>query len=156
MAKGTIIKTPARYITPDLIHGEEAVIHIISPKQHFLNLKFEEDNKSVNGVCYKPILSIDNIGKASIKEGLREEVAKIEDRIIDLGSLYTIYNYLFTLKNDEIYLVSTTLQGTSLGYDITREIAEEIGVPHIKPVWTGTLCQHVINAFIEPVFIQKK
>jgi hypothetical protein len=148
-----IIKKPNVYITPDLPEGDQAVIHIISPKQTFLNLKFEEGDLDIP---FKPFLSADNALDLEIKPKIKKAISKLEDRIVHLGAVYTCYHYLLTVKDNEVYLLSVSLTGLSLGYGITKEIAEKVDIKLYAPVYQGPFTQHVISVFTEDVFVQKR
>jgi hypothetical protein len=153
MKKNSIIKTPVVYITPDLKEGEDISIHVINSKQTFLNLKFEEGDFDV---LYKPILSTDNVIDLEKNPGLKKHIAIIEDKIVALGNLYTAYNYLLSLKNGEFYLLSVSLQGLALGFDITKEVADKIDLLVDKPIWDGVFTRRAVSAFIEDIFVQRK
>lgn len=151
--KKNVIKTPQRFITADLQEGEQAVIYCLNPKQKFINLKFQYDE---NNKYYKPIISTDNSTEIELNQVYSERLAELQAKIIILENLHTTYSYLFTIINNEFYLVSVSLHNMSLGYDITMEIAKQLEVKTLKPTWQGTFTNLIINAFTEDVFIQRK
>lgn len=148
----SIIKTPNIYITPDLVEGEPCAIHLLNKKQPFLTLKFEEGNFEIP---FKPILSVDN-SVDLIKTKLNKQISRIEDEIVGLGEVYTCYNYLLTVRDNEIYLLSLSLGGMSLGFEITCEVAETIKVKTYKAIFKGPYTNFLPSAFIEDIFIQKQ
>jgi hypothetical protein len=152
MNKKEIIQEPHIYITPDLEEGQLAVVHIVYNKQRFLNLIFKEEKKDM----IIPYVNTDKELNLETNLPLKEEIRKIEDRIVALGELFTCYNYLLTVKNGEIYLLSVSLTELSLGFDITKSIAEKINIKTLQPSWTGIYTTYTPAAFIEDIFIQKK
>ena len=151
--KRNIIKTPQRFITADLQEGEQAVIYCLTPKQKFINLKFQYDEKFN---YYKPIISTDSAIEVELNEKYKEQLIELQAKIILLENLHTTYNYLFTIINDEFYLISVSLHNMSLGYDITLEIAAQLSVKTLTPTWQGIYTTFVVNAFTEDIFIQRK
>ncbi len=148
-----IIKKPNVYITPDLPEGELCTVHIIGPKQSFLDLKFIEGDPDVP---FKPILSADKALDLDIKPKIKKQISLLEDRIIHLGAAYTSYSYLLTVKDNEVYLLSTSLKGLTMGFEITKEIAEATDIKMFPLVWSGPFTNHIISAFIEDIFVQKQ
>ena len=148
-----IIRTPQRFITADLQEGEQAVIYCLNPKQRFINLKFQYDEKFN---YYKPIISADNAVEVELNEKYKEQLIELQAKIIMLENLHTTYNYLFTIINSEFYLISVSLHNMSLGYDITMEIATQLGVKTLTPTWQGIYTNLIVNAFTEDIFIQRK
>ncbi len=151
--KKNIVKEPQRFITADLQEGEQAVIYCLNPKQRFVNMKFQYDEKHN---YYKPIISADNAVEVELNEKYKEQLVELQAKIIILENLHTTYNYLFTIINHEFYLVSVSLHNMSLGYDITLEIADQLNIKTLTPVWKGTYTSFVVNAFTEDIFIQRK
>lgn len=150
--KKTVITKPSVYITPDLLEGEAAVVYIIENKQTFLSLKFAEGTVDMP---FKPFLSKDNTLDLDKKPHLKKQIKLLEDRIVDLGVVYTCYHYFLTVKDNEIFLLSISLSKMSLGYEITKEVALKIGIQVFNPIWKGQYTQHVVNAFVEDIFIQR-
>jgi hypothetical protein len=148
-----IIKKPNVYITPDLPEGELCAIHIIAPKQAFLDLKFVEGDPDVP---FKPILSADKALDLEMKPKIKKQISLLEDRIIDLGAAYTCYSYLLTVRDNEVYLLSASLKGLTMGFAITKEIAEMADINIFPIVWSGPFTNHIISAFIEDIFVQKQ
>lgn len=150
----TTIKNPIRYKTPDLSEGEKAVVYILQPKQCFVNLKFQESD----GIQYKPNLIIGDSDSSCFQKNskTRKKLEEIEKRIVSLGSVYTCYSYLFTVKGNEVYLISMALETVTLGFDMVSVISKEIGVSALKPSWIGTYTQAAVTAFFEDIFIQRK
>jgi len=148
-----IVSKPNVYITPDLIEGEQCAIHIVGEKQTFLTLKFEEGSPDVP---YKPFLSADKQLDISAKPKLKKQIATYEDRIVDLGGVYTCYSYLLTVRDNMVFLLSVTIGGLSLGFEITKQIANKIDIPVYNSIWNGMYTSHISNAFVEDIFIQKK
>lgn len=148
----SIITNPNIYVTPDLLEGESAAIYIIANKQTFLSLKFTEGDGEIP---FKPFLSKDNTLDLDKKPALKAQIKLLEDRIVNLGVVYTCYHYFLTVRGNNIYLLSTSLSKMSLGYEITKEIAAKVEIEVYKPIWTGTYTPHVVSAFVEDVFIQK-
>ena len=153
MGSNSVIKVPQVYITPDLKEGESVAVHTIYPKQTFLNLKFEEGG-TLNST-YQSVLSVDDFKILDNEPELKKRISEIEGRVISLGNLYTAYSYLLVIKNKDIRLLSTTLKGLALGYEITKEISEKIEIPVDTPSWIGMFTRANIYAFVEDIFIQK-
>lgn len=153
MSTKPVVRKPNVYITPDLIEGEKCAIHIIAEKQTFLTLKFEEGDPEVP---FKPFLSADNALDLEVKPKVKKIISQLEDRIVDCGVVYTCYNYLLTVRDNEVFLLSTSLGGISLGFDITKGIAEKIKIPTYNSVFQGLHTNHTSSVFVEDIFIQKQ
>lgn len=149
-----IIKSPTRYISINLQEGDPAVVYTLNDAEPFFNLHFEaaEDQK-INSI----ITADENIQKLiSSLSVISEKIGVIEDLIINKGSVYVHYNYLFTIRNGEVYLISITIEGSSLSHTLTSAIGKELGLTMLKPSWRGIYSLHTMNAFIESVFVQKQ
>lgn len=145
------VRKPNVYVTPDLVEGETCAVHIIKPGQTFITLQFDEGGFEVP---YKPILTADNISE--VKPKIRKQINKLEDRIVNLGEVYTCYNYLLTIRDGEIFLLSLQLGKITLGFEVTKEIAEKINIPTYNKIYHGPFCHTVVSSFIEDIFIQKQ
>lgn len=151
MVTTNIIRTPIRYKTPDLIEGEQAVVHIVNNKQNFINLKFND----INEVKNIPNLTISDSTALSNKV-LKDKLKAIEKKLLALDSIYTAYSYLFVAQGTNLALVSMSMENTTLGFDFVKKIATDLEIDVLKPCWNGTFTQHAVNAFFEDIFIQKK
>lgn len=151
MITSNIVRTPIRYRTPDLLEGEEAVVHIVNNKHNFINLKFNDKDEVKN----IPNLTISDSTALSNKT-LKGKLKDIEKKLLTLDNVYTAYSYLFVAQGTNLSLVSMSMENTTLGFDLVRKIADDLGIEVLKPCWRGVLTQHAINAFFEDIFIQKK
>lgn len=148
-----IIKKPNVYITPDLLEGENCSVHIITLDQTFIALKFEEGDLEIP---FKPFIKIDDTFNLEVRPKIKKQISKLEDRIVNLGSIFTCYNYLLTVKDNEVFLLSISLSGISLGFNITQEIATKVKIPTYNPIFRGPFTDNVINVFVEDAFFQKQ
>ncbi len=153
MSQSPIIKKPNMYVTPDLGEGDNCAIHIIIKKQTFLTLKFEEGDAEMP---YKPYLSADKALDLEVKPKIKKQISQLEDRIVEEGGVYTCYNYLLTVRDNEIFLLSVSLSGVSLGFEITKQIAAKVKIPTYNNIFQGPFTNHCSSVFIEDIFVQKQ
>lgn len=151
MVTTNIIRTPVRYKSPDLNEGDQAVVHIVTNKQNFINLKFNDKDEVKN----IPNLTISDSTALSNKV-LKGKLKDIEKKLLMLDSIYTAYSYLFVAQGTDLALVSMSMENTTLGFDFVKKIAADLEIDVLKPCWNGTFTQHAVNAFFEDIFIQKK
>lgn len=148
-----IINKPQRYVTTDLVEGEVVVVHLLNPKQRFINLRFEIGIKEIP---YKPIVTADNALEIEINDKFKDQLGEIEAKIILLENLYTAYNYLFTTKGNELLLLSISLHGIPMNYEIVKKVAKSLHINTPESIWEGHYTSLAISAFVEDIFIQRK
>lgn len=148
-----IINSPQRYVTTDLLEGEIVVVHLLDVKQKFINLKFEAGIKEIP---FRPIITANNALEVEVNEKFKEQLHEVEAKIILLENLYTAYNYLFTTKGNELLLLSLSLHGIPMNFDIVKEVAKKLNIKTPGIVWQGHYTTLTISAFVEDVFIQRK
>lgn len=147
----SIIRTPIRYKSSGLNEGEEVVIHIVTNKQNFINLTFNDQDQVKN----IPNLIISDSTALSNKV-LKSKLKDIEKKLLLLDSIYTAYSYLFVAQGTDLALVSMSMENTTLGFDFVKKIAIDLEIDILEPCWRGTFTQSAVNAFFEDIFIQRK
>lgn len=140
-----------RYKAPDLNEGEKVVVHSITNKHSFINLKFN-DKDEVKNIPNIHIADATALSNRKIKTKLEE----IKKRIALLDGVYTCYSYLLVSKDNELSLVSMSIESVTLSFDTVKKIATTLDIPVLKPLWSGTFTPHNISAFLEDIFIQKQ
>lgn len=140
-----------RYKAPDLNEGEKVVVHSITNKHSFINLKFN-DKDEVKNIPNMYIGSATALSNRKIKAKLEE----IKKRIALLDGVYTCYSYLLVSKDNELSLVSMSIENVTLSFDTVTKIAATLDIPVLKPLWSGVFTPHNISAFLEDIFIQKQ
>lgn len=148
-----LINKPQRYVTTDLLEGEIVVVHRLNPKQRFINLKFEPGIKEIP---YKPVVTADNALEIEVNDKFKEQLGEIQAKIILLENLFTAYNYLFTTKGNELLLLSISLHGIPMNYEIVKKVAKNIQINTPEIIWEGHYTPLHISAFVEDIFIQRK
>lgn len=145
------LRTPKIYKTQNVREGEEVVVHILQENQQFVKLSFKDQTNMPETPDSEAMLSFD-IDKQDPE--MTAMFDKIEQTILDLGNIYSSYNYLFTLVNGKLLLVSVSISNLSLGFEAVKEIGAKLELEVFKPSWKGIYTTITWAAFYEDIFIQ--
>lgn len=153
MKKEPHLRAPKIFKTLGVKEGDPVVVHILQDNQKFLHLSFKEKNDDSALFDKETLISYD-LDKHEKDKEINQEFERIEQTILDLGGVYSSYNYLFTLVDNKLFLLSISVSNLALGFDAVKIIAEKIDVKTLKPSWKGTYTTLTWAAFVEDIFIQ--
>lgn len=152
MERKPFLRAPKVYKTHGIKEGDKVAVHILKENQKFLQLSFKEQTGTSS---FDSEATLDSeLNDYKDDKDISILLDQIEEKILSMGNLYSSYNYLFTVSNKKIFLMSVTISNLALGFEAVKDIANKIEVEFVKPSWTGTYTTTTCAAFYEDIFIQ--
>lgn len=151
-------RTPALFVpqvftTPGVKEGVQVAVHAVRENQEFVQLSFKEKFGPTQMYDLEAIVNYD-INKFKQNKIIVAFFEGVEKTILNLGGIYSSYNYLFTIIKGKPYLLSVSVSNVTLGFSTVKEIAVKLGVNVLNPTWTGLYTFTTWAVFYENIFIQ--